>query len=135
MDEPGDPISFGAQIVPILHRQCADAVCHGRPGAEPYLGPSLPAAPDAHVMWTAIVGVPSATAPELALIEPSAPAESFLVLKIEGCQNAGALACTPLMGVMSGMPCGDTMPQAGRPVCNADRALVRRWVLQGALEN
>ncbi|MEM9193706.1 MAG: hypothetical protein AAGF12_31310, partial [Myxococcota bacterium] len=63
------------------------------------------------------------------------PAASFFVLKVEGCHTMAGLDCTPLPGVMSNEPCGDPMPQAARPICDEDRRLLQRWVLQGALNN
>ncbi|MEL6182310.1 MAG: hypothetical protein AAFS10_25360, partial [Myxococcota bacterium] len=132
--EPGPPVSFRRDLLPTLQRNCADNPCHGR-AAEPFLGPSLPTTPDASEILAHIVGIPSETVPSMLLVEPGAPAESFLIVKVEGCQDALELECTPQPGSTTSSACGGVMPLASRPICDLDRELLRRWVLQGALDN
>ena len=96
----------------------------------------MPAVVDAALLIGRLVGVASQTAPELDLIAPGSPSRSFLVLKIEGCQNSSTgITCRAQPGAKTTAPCGDTMPQAARPLCNADRELLRRWIQQGARDN
>jgi hypothetical protein len=134
----GSPVSFRRDLVLPLQRNCSDAICHGSPAGSAaglYLGPPLPVPVDTASLIGRLVDVASRTAPELPLIAPGEPARSFLLLKIEGCQNTGSLTCRPQPGAKGTAPCGDTMPQAARALCNAERDFLRRWVLQGASDN
>lgn len=130
-------VSFRADLFPTLQRRCSDAFCHGQ-RVPPFLGPPRPAVPseaEFEQILAALVDRPSLTAPAMALVTPGDPSRSFLILKVEGCQNASDLSCQPLPGATSGQACGDTMPQASRVVCDRDRALLRAWVAQGARNN
>jgi hypothetical protein len=134
----GPQVSFRQDLMPAIQRNCSDAPCHGKEvdgAAELFLGPPLPAAVDVSSVIRRIVGVSSRTAPELRLIAPGDPENSFLLLKVEGCQNTGGLTCQALLGARSGQPCGDTMPQAARPLCNKERANLRSWIRQGAQDD
>lgn len=72
---------------------------------------------------------------------------SFLMQKLDGCQNDSGLTCDPeadslIMSVCGG-PCGDAMPQSEGdmhnpneyPLTKAQRDKVRAWIQQGALNN
>jgi len=134
----GPTVSFRQDLQAAIQENCADAPCHGKdPGAQAdlYLGPTIPAAVDTSSVLDRVVGVPSRTDPALLLVAPGRPDESFLLLKVEGCQNALGLSCMAQMGSHSGQPCGDTMPQGERPLCNDERRLLRRWIQQGAADN
>jgi hypothetical protein len=135
----GPEVSFRRDLLVPIQRNCSDAPCHGREtggGASLFLSPPVPAVVDATLMIERLVGVASQTAPELALVAPGSPSRSFLVLKVEGCQNASlGITCRAQPGARTTAPCGDTMPQAARPLCNADRELLRRWIQQGARDN
>lgn len=122
-----------------LQRNCSDAPCHGNrndSGGAFYLSEPSPAAVNASEMLARMVRVASKTAPSVPLIEPGDPTHSFLVAKIEGCQDSLNFTCTaqPRASATSGA-CGDTMPQGQRPLCNQERSLLRLWILAGAQDN
>lgn len=106
-----------AEVESILARSCAVGGCHLRaPGAG-----GLVLAPSA---WTtAVVGVPSRANPAMRLVEPGAPARSWLVAKLDGA-FCGA-TCE------AGGGCGGEMPP-GEPLADAERALVIAWIRDGA---
>jgi hypothetical protein len=134
----GAPVSFRRDLMLPLQRNCSDEICHGSSTASQaglYLGAPLPTPVDVSSVIARLVSVPSRTAPELSLVAPGDPARSFLLLKVEGCQNASTLVCRAQPGAHGAEPCGDTMPQAARPLCNAERDFLRRWVRQGASDN
>lgn len=135
----GVNVSFKNDLVPALQRNCNDAPCHGSPrgsGADLYLSEPAPAVVDPGAMLARLVGVPSKTAPALHLVEPGDPARSFLVAKVEGCQENFGFSCTRQARASAGSgPCGDTMPQGQRPLCNRERELLRLWILAGAKDN
>lgn len=135
----GVSVSFKNDLVPALQRNCNDAPCHGSAsgsGADLYLSEPAPAVVDPRAMLARLVGVPSKTAPTLHLIEPGDPARSFLVAKVEGCQEKLSFSCMRQARASAGSgPCGDTMPQGQRPLCNRERDLLRLWILAGAQDN
>lgn len=131
-------VSFAKDVYPTLQRNCSDFACHGTEpgkGAGLYLGAQPPAKVDASEIHALLVGVPSRTAPSVALVEPFDPELSFFLLKMEGCQSSLELDCVPQEGATSGDACGDKMPQGGRPICDQDRELLRTWIAQGAQDN
>jgi len=136
--QEGPPVSFRQDLLPAIQRNCSDVPCHGKEtggAAGLFLAPPPPAAADASGVLGRLVGVPSRTASGLRLIAPGDPSQSFLVIKVEGCQNALGLTCTAQPGAVTAGPCGDTMPQGARPLCNAERVFLRHWIRQGASDN
>lgn len=135
----GVSVSFKNDLVPALQRNCNDAPCHGSvsgSGADLYLSEPAPAVVDSGAMLARLVGIPSKTDPSLHLVEPGDPARSFLVAKVEGCQEKLGFSCTRQARASAGSgPCGDTMPQGQRPLCNRDRELLQFWILAGAKDN
>lgn len=134
----GPAVSFRDDVYPVIQRACNDFACHGNESeaaAELFLGEPPPADVDSASIHALLVGVPSITAPAVDLVSPGSAEESFFMLKIDGCQNAHALDCERQPGSESEAACGGNMPLAGRPVCNADRDRIRRWIAQGALDN
>ncbi len=142
MDLTTPKVGFTSQVLPLFRRSCGlSSTCHGSPtssASDLYLGPKqsdTTTAIDPAKLVAGLLNVPSKTAPSLALVKPSDPAQSFLMLKVDGCQNAAGLACTPQPKAKSGTPCGDRMPQSSGVLCHEDRDLVRRWIAQGAPSN
>ena len=132
-------VGFTSQVLPLFRRSCGlSSTCHGSPtssAADLYLGPKksdTTTVVDAKQLVASLVNVPSKTAPASSLVKPADPAQSFLMLKVDGCQNAAGLACTPQPKAKSGTPCGDRMPQSSGALCADDRDLIRRWIAQGA---
>ncbi len=94
-----------------LEPLCAD--CHG--GGAPSAGLDLTFAR----AFQEMVGVPSLQRPDLALVEPSAPDDSYLIIKLEGGDDM----------------VGRRMPR-GRPARTPDEIdVVRVWIADGARRN
>lgn len=141
------PVSFRADVFgPIFQTSCNDNTCHGhqtnaRGGS--WLGPPSGDVSD-EMLQAVIDGLlePSATAPALANVVPGDPSQSFLMLKVDGCQDEAGLTCTSQQGALCGTDCGDSMPQLDDPEggevfpLTADqRNKIRAWIAQGALNN
>lgn len=141
------PVSFRSDIFePIFQTSCNGITCHG-PQGDPrgglWLGPSTGDAPDA--MLESIVTSllePSATAPEMNNVEPGNPDASFLMLKVDGCQDQAGLSCTVQEGAVCDASCGDGMPQFDSPdtgevfpLTDEQRHAIRAWIAQGAQNN
>jgi hypothetical protein len=135
------PVSFRKDVMPILHMSCGG--CHkSGMNATPHslaltLGDAGVEEPSG--LRTKLVGVMAAELPDMALIAPGDPANSFLMHKMDDDQctlaaecNAGALG--------SKFPnCGNAMPPvaASMPpkLSAATRDIVRAWIHQGAQDN
>lgn len=153
------PVSFKNDIfTPILRPTCNTSSCHGLalaqktadlPGAGLYLGPldkDTVTTVDDNMMAlinTELTGA-SRTAPSMKLAAAGDPANSFLMLKLTGCQNTKSLSCTvqsvTLSETKSG--CGDTMPASCytqmnglTPPTQAQLTIIARWIAQGAKNN
>lgn len=140
-------VSFRADVFePIFQTSCNDRLCHGhqtlsRGGL--WLGPSSGEVPD-ELLETVIATLlePSSTAPAMKNVEPGDPARSFLMLKVDGCQNRAGLDCEPQEGSLCDADCGDGMPQYDSPETNEvfpltveQRHTIRAWIAQGAQNN
>lgn len=141
------PVSFRTDIFePIFQVSCNDATCHGHQTAargKLWLGP--PNGEVADEMLQTIVDnmlTPSATAPEMPNVVPGDPSRSFLMLKVDGCQDSAGLTCTAQDGALCQTACGDSMPQFDDPGAELDFPLpaeqankIRAWIAQGAQNN
>ena len=84
--------------------------CHA--GATAPLGLRL----DSANSYALLVGVPSGEEPALMRVAPGDPKNSYLIQKLEGTAATGA-----------------RMPLNGTPLSNADIAMIRQWITDGAL--
>lgn len=140
------PVSFRDDIYgPIFQQGCNSITCHssqGTPRGGVWLG-QLTGEPSEAMLESIIAGLvqPSATAPEMKNVEPGKPEESFLMLKIDGCQDHAGLSCTVQEGALCDTPCGDGMPQFDNPpdeiypLTVEERHTIRAWIAQGAQNN
>lgn len=141
------PVSFRKDVFEsIFQKSCNSTVCHGhqtlsRGGL--WLGPEQGEQPDA-LLEAVIAGMlePSSTAPSMKNVEPGDPTRSFLMLKVDGCQNRANLECEPQEGALCDTDCGDGMPQLDSPETNEvfpltdeERHRIRAWIAQGAQNN
>jgi hypothetical protein len=134
---PARDVSFSADILPIFENSCAlSSACHGNPsspntsaGYQPYLGEVDPATTpsDVDAILALIVGQPSRAAPGLAIVEPGAPEQSFLMHKMDDSLSCSSVECPD--------GCGDVMPKGSGPLERETRDLVRGWIAQGAASN
>ena len=131
-------VSFAADVVPIFVRNCNDDLCHGfaeAPRANLYLGPEAPATSEQIQAVHAGLTRASRTAPAMMLVTPGAPQQSFLMLKVDGCQNSLGLTCDAEPNSCRA-DCGDPMPPLPRDVypelSQNEKLTLRRWIAQGA---
>ncbi len=145
--EPGpSPPTFSGDVMPLLQANCSNSVsCHARsmfgmPPLDFLLGPDLvgpetpvPTQEDLDAAHANLLA-DSLTVPAMKRVAPGDPESSFLMLKLDGCQDSAAagLACEKQPGVFSFSPCGDRMPQAQKPLSEEERNVFRDWILAGA---
>ncbi|HEY4104956.1 MAG TPA: hypothetical protein VGM44_13755 [Polyangiaceae bacterium] len=141
----------------IIRPTCNTSACHGvtlqnenatYPAAGLYLGPNTSdtsTTVDATLLAeiTGELYGPSHTAPSLNIVKPMDPANSFLMLKLTGCENSQNLSCMVQSLTLSETKtgCGDPMP----PSCDAQMSDLEltsaqiqtfaRWIAQGAQNN
>jgi hypothetical protein len=140
--EAGEPVSFKDEVFPLMRQSCAKNTCHGptdptKADGKLYLGP--PASDQTVIIDLALrqqvganlVGKDSATAPAMKIVAAGDPANSFLMLKVDGCQETAGLACKSPDDKVSG--CGDRMPDGDDGLCEPQRDVFRRWIKQGAV--
>ncbi len=149
------PVSFTSDLFePIIRPTCNSSACHGislaqrtidYPGAGLYLGPAITdtSTTDDAALHTMIVGEllgNSETAPSTKIVVPNQPANSFLMLKLTGCQNMANLTCMVQSPDVSETDtgCGDTMPApcfaeiSNLTLTDTQIATFARWIAQGA---
>ena len=132
------PTSFETDVFAIFAQSCNEQLCHGNAlGARAglYLGPIQGASTtDLQTVYNGLLG-PSQTAPALFLVQPGAPAQSFLMHKIDACQNSLDVACAAEPNQCR-QDCGDPMPPLPRDtyaeLSEAQKLVIRRWIAQGA---
>ncbi|HEY2736258.1 MAG TPA: hypothetical protein VGI70_19805 [Polyangiales bacterium] len=151
-------VSFKDDIFnPIIRSTCNTSACHGvtlqssngvYPAAGLYLGPTATdtSTPVDATLLAEITGellAPSHTAPSLSIVKPMDPANSFLMLKLTGCENAQNLSCMLQSSTIAEIKtdCGGPMP----PSCEAQMSDLElttaeiqtfaRWIAQGAQNN
>lgn len=133
-DGGGPPVSFETDVMPLFSLSCTFGACHDSASrsAGLYLGPSFldgPASAAARAEVLSALLSTSTTAPELSRVQPFDPARSFLILKVQGCQNQVGLTCG---GALPAQPCGARMPALSDELPEDRRALLWRWIFRGA---
>lgn len=110
------PVSFASHVQPLFTASCSSGGCHG--GAAPQQGMDL----SASMAYGNIVNVASTELPAMDRVEPSTPAQSYLIHKIEGTQAS-----------VGGS--GARMPLGVPALALQTQRMIRRWVSEGALNN
>jgi len=134
-DDFGAEVSFSSDLMPFFSVSCAFGGCHDEQTHQAGLdlGPNVSEGPAdtaaMHAVHDSLLAA-ATTTPDLPRVAPHDPSRSFLMLKLEGCQNALGLTCTH--GVR-GLPCGARMPYLSPPLAPAQRAMLARWIGDGAL--
>ncbi len=144
------PVSFRTDVYePFLRQSCGElAGCHGATNgsaANLYLGKAAVGLTDAEI--TALVAqlttAPSEIAPTARNVVPGNWQESFMMAKLDGCQNDAGFTCNAesshLVISFCKEACGDGMPASeasfatgsSRPMVDK----VRAWIAQGAQDN
>jgi hypothetical protein len=151
-------VSFKNDINPILFEACSGGSgCHQTAtttGLAFSMGSPKVALDDAaqQALVTYLTTSMSKVSPSTPLVSPANWQNSFLMMKLDGCQNQMGLTCTP-EAVNSSMvceasedvllPCGDGMPQSEStpsspvpfPLSTERLTKFRAWIQQGATFN
>jgi hypothetical protein len=105
-----DP-SFANDIQTMFNREgCTNGACHG-------VGASAGLTLETGEAYASLVGVPS-TQSGYERVTPEKPAESYLIIKLEGTQSEGA-----------------RMPLGGSPLDEIDMGTLKNWITKGAKNN
>ncbi len=108
------PVSLARDVQPILTQNCTTAGCHNATDQQA----GLVLSPGAlYAAGTGAVGVASVEDPNFQRVKPGNAADSWLVRKLLG---------TALF---------ERMPFGAPPLADADIALVRKWIDDGAQDN
>ncbi len=121
------PVVPFADVQALFVRSCITDACHGRSGSG---GLRLTSAALSHA---SLVDRPADQVPDVQLVAPGDPDNSYLVIKLDGSmRRVLPVACMTSPGRN---PCGAQMPQLAAPLSQAERTLIRNWILGGALAN
>ncbi|WP_437722165.1 hypothetical protein [Sorangium sp. So ce861] len=132
--EPGAPVDFRAEVLPLLQRSCATgAACHASKNGtslQPYLGPTAGTPPDQvgdaelDALREQNVNADAGGALGMKRVAPGDPEHSFLMHKIDGTLACEILTCSET--------CGLAMPPTLKPLSAGERDTIRRWIAHGA---
>jgi hypothetical protein len=131
--DPGPPVSFAEDLIPLLGASCAFVGCHDGQSRSNglYLGPSVaegrPTPAVIAEIYASLLS-PAYVTSDLPRVTPGDPSRSFVMLKIDGCQNRSGLRCIG----SERSPCGDRMPALSDPLPTAKRDLIHAWIARGA---
>lgn len=129
-DVPAATVSF-AQVQAVFAATCVTDACHGRPASGRGGGAGGLYLTNAMTSFDALVERPSDQVPDMMLVAPGDPDNSYLIVKIEGSmRRVQPVACATSPGRN---PCGAQMPQLAAPLTMAQRTLIRSWIQAGAL--
>jgi hypothetical protein len=106
-----EPVSFEAEVEPLLVSNCALAGCHAPPQIQ--LGLDLRAGKG----YASLVGVASSQCGTTPRVDPGSPGTSYLLAKLRGVELCGGLA----------------MPLNAEPLAQAEIQRISDWICQGAL--
>ena len=125
--EPTTSVSLRNDVLPIFAGNCSTTTtCHGSPtGIEVFLAGG---ASNATAIRNGIVNVASGELPTMPYVTAKDPDTSYILHKLDGDQHTYDAQCV-------GETCRDQMPLNSSPLAQSDRALIRAWITQGALDN
>lgn len=134
VEQPFDrEVSFASDLVPFFSVTCAFDGCHNERSREAglFLGLNFAdGSPDEAMrreIWDSLLA--PATTTDLPRVAPLEPERSFLLLKVQGCQNEVGLSCP---ASTAGPSCGARMPALSDPLSDDRRAMLSRWIADGA---
>lgn len=102
----------------IISRSCAFSSCHGGVRAYPQLS--------AETAYDSLLTSMSQEVPSLRLVTPGDPAQSWLMIKLDG-EMLQRPECAADAGV-----CGTSMPQSSERLPAHEREMIRAWIRLGA---
>ena len=108
--------------MPLLTAKCAS--CHSNPAASTYFGPS------ASTVYSKLLSGTPTQAPQLKFVAANDPARSYMMAKVEYANPGGTCSlvkCTAPGCELSAPP--------GKPLLESERAILRSWIIRGALNN
>jgi hypothetical protein len=109
------PVSFSAQVLPVLTSRCSASTCHG--GSSPGGGMRITTG----TAYSSLVGKFSTQCTSVLRVKAWDPDNSYLMHKLSG----------------KGGSCfkGDQMPKGAMPLITADVNNIYHWIWQGAANN
>lgn len=121
-------VGFRADVMPIFAASCAS--CHMDADASVYFGLGGTTEAEATAVHAKLLDGLSKQAPHLAFVAPGDPLHSYMLAKIEYPDPGGT--CSEVQCDEPG--CELPAPPAG-PLSEADKAVLRSWVIGGALDD
>ena len=128
----GAEVSFTDDLLPFFAVACAFGGCHDADTRQAglFLGWNVSQGPTSGAAAREVhdnLLSPATTTADLPRVTPGDPSRSFLMIKVEGCQAALGLTCVPALA-----PCGNRMPYLSPPLPSMQRAMLARWIKDGA---
>lgn len=121
-------VGFRADVMPIFAASCSP--CHSDPTASIYFGMGGTTETEASAIHAKLLdGVPK-QAPHLAFVAPADPLHSYMLAKVEYAVPGGT--CSEVQCDEPG--CELPAPPAS-PLAESDKAILRSWVIGGALDD
>jgi hypothetical protein len=122
------PVSFRADVMPIFAAACSQ--CHSDASASVYFGVGGTSEEEAVAVFAKLLSGEPKQAPHLAFVEPGDPLHSYMLAKVEYANPGGT--CSEVQCAEPG--CELPAPPAG-PLGEADKGILRSWILGGALDD
>lgn len=127
---PTGGVSFADDVMPIFEAHCNATTCHGSlsaPDADLYLGSA--SGNDAATIvevYAELVNWDAYNAPGMVRVDPGDPANSWLMVKLDG-----DMSCPQAQPFCAGS-CGQRMPRGDPPLPAAQLDVIRSWIMNGA---
>lgn len=121
-------VSFRADVMPILATWCSS--CHADETASVYFGEGGTSEAEAVAVRTKLLDGEPKQAPHLAFVAPGDPLHSYMLAKVEYADPGGT--CSEVQCSEPG--CELPAPPDG-PLSEPDKAVLRSWVIGGALDD
>jgi hypothetical protein len=131
-------VSFKSQVLPTFQTSCgiAGSTCHGTgldpSSGRPFLG-DADGGTDPSKVLPGIIGVKATEDPQLSIVKPSDPSNSYMMHKLDGDQMQFAAECATADPMYA--TCGQRMPYAAPMLDQATIDMIRQWIAQGAQNN
>lgn len=115
-------VSFGQDVMPLFQSKCAQ--CHNDTSASTYYGPN------AAVVYDKLLNGTPKQAPHLKFVAPNDPVRSYMLAKVEYANPGGTCSL-----VQCSEPGCELSAPPGNPLSEAERGILRSWVMSGAVND
>lgn len=122
------PVGFRDAVMPILAAACSS--CHADPTRSIYFGTGGTSEAEAAAVYDKLLNGGSIQAPALDFVTPGDPLHSYMMAKVE--YAVPGATCAEVQCAEPG--CELPAPPAG-PIAESDKAILRSWILGGALDD